>query len=130
MEHIEEAGVHSGDSACSLPPYSLKPETIAELKKQTAEMAFALGVRGLMNVQFAIEEPHSDEPRIFAEIQKAGDVPDLEMENVFNLGLGMLAVVAEDSAERALDVVRAEGHDAWIVGDVVEGHGRARVETR
>ena len=65
MEHIEEAGVHSGDSACSLPPFSLRPETIAELKRQTEAMAFALGVRGLMNVQFAIEEPHSASPRIY-----------------------------------------------------------------
>jgi carbamoyl-phosphate synthase large subunit len=65
MEHIEEAGVHSGDSACSLPPFSLKAETIAELKRQTEAMARALDVRGLMNVQFAIEEPHSAEPRIF-----------------------------------------------------------------
>ncbi|MFM8940932.1 MAG: ATP-grasp domain-containing protein, partial [Phenylobacterium sp.] len=65
MEHIEEAGVHSGDSACSLPPFSLRPETIAELKRQTEAMAFALGVKGLMNVQFAIEEPHSEAPRIF-----------------------------------------------------------------
>ena len=65
MEHIEEAGVHSGDSACSLPPFSLKPETIAELKRQTEAMAQALKVRGLMNVQFAIEEPLSDAPRIF-----------------------------------------------------------------
>ena len=65
LEHIEEAGVHSGDSACSLPPFSLRPETIAELKRQTGEMAFALNVRGLMNVQFAIEEPLSAEPRIF-----------------------------------------------------------------
>ncbi|WP_340107491.1 carbamoyl-phosphate synthase large subunit [Pikeienuella sp. HZG-20] len=55
MEHIEEAGVHSGDSACSLPPYSLSPEVIAELKRQTAEMARGLGVVGLMNVQFAIK---------------------------------------------------------------------------
>ena len=65
MEHIEEAGVHSGDSACSLPPYSLRPETIAELMRQTEQMAFALKVRGLMNVQFAIEEPHSENPRIY-----------------------------------------------------------------
>jgi carbamoyl-phosphate synthase large subunit len=65
MEHIEEAGVHSGDSACSLPPFSLKPETIEELKRQTHAMALALNVRGLMNVQFAIEEPHSDSPRIY-----------------------------------------------------------------
>jgi carbamoyl-phosphate synthase large subunit len=65
MEHIEEAGVHSGDSACSLPPFSLTPETIAELKRQTEAMARALEVRGLMNVQFAIEEPHSASPRIY-----------------------------------------------------------------
>ena len=65
MEHIEEAGVHSGDSACSLPPFSLKPETIEELKRQTEQMARALNVKGLMNVQFAIEEPHSDSPRIY-----------------------------------------------------------------
>jgi phosphoribosylformylglycinamidine cyclo-ligase len=71
-----------------------------------------------------------DEPRIFAEIQRAGDVPDLEMQHVFNLGVGMLAIVEADAAERALDVVRAGGHDAWIVGEVVDGHGRVRVETR
>ena len=56
MEHIEQAGVHSGDSACSLPPYYLKADTIAEIKRQTAEMARALKVVGLMNVQFAIQE--------------------------------------------------------------------------
>lgn len=65
LEHIEEAGVHSGDSACSMPPFSLRPEIVAELKRQTTAMAKALKVRGLMNVQFAIEEPHSAEPRIF-----------------------------------------------------------------
>jgi len=56
MEHIEQAGVHSGDSACSLPPYYLKPATVAELKRQTAAMAEGLSVVGLMNVQFAIQE--------------------------------------------------------------------------
>ena len=56
MEHIEQAGVHSGDSACSLPPYYLRQATIDELKRQTAEMAKALNVVGLMNVQFAIQE--------------------------------------------------------------------------
>jgi carbamoyl-phosphate synthase large subunit len=65
LEHIEEAGVHSGDSACSMPPFSLRAETIAELKRQTEAMARALEVRGLMNVQFAIEAPLSDAPRIF-----------------------------------------------------------------
>jgi carbamoyl-phosphate synthase large subunit len=56
MEHIEEAGIHSGDSACSLPANSLHPAMVAELERQTAAMARALGVRGLMNVQFAIQD--------------------------------------------------------------------------
>jgi carbamoyl-phosphate synthase large subunit len=56
MEHIEQAGVHSGDSACSLPPYSLSAGTVAELKRQSAAMAGALNVVGLMNVQFAIQK--------------------------------------------------------------------------
>jgi len=56
MQHIEEAGVHSGDSACSLPPYSLDADTIAELRKQTEAMARGLNVVGLMNVQFAIKD--------------------------------------------------------------------------
>ena len=54
MEHIEEAGIHSGDSACALPPHSLDAETIAEIGRQTERMARALGVVGLMNVQFAV----------------------------------------------------------------------------
>ena len=56
MEHIEEAGIHSGDSACSLPPRSLSPEIIAELERQTKAMALALDVGGLMNVQYAIKD--------------------------------------------------------------------------
>ncbi|NVO16772.1 MAG: carbamoyl-phosphate synthase large subunit [Rhodoplanes sp.] len=56
MQHIEEAGVHSGDSACSLPPHSLPPEIIAELERQTRAMALALKVGGLMNVQYALKD--------------------------------------------------------------------------
>jgi carbamoyl-phosphate synthase large subunit len=56
MEHIEEAGIHSGDSACSLPPYSLSPAIVEELKAETVAMARALGVIGLMNVQYAIKD--------------------------------------------------------------------------
>jgi phosphoribosylformylglycinamidine cyclo-ligase len=52
------------------------------------------------------------------------------MQHVFNLGVGMLAVVEADAAERALDVVRSEGHDAWLVGEIVDGHGHVHVETR
>ncbi|MBS1174689.1 MAG: carB [Burkholderiaceae bacterium] len=61
MEHIEQAGVHSGDSACSLPPYYLKAETVAEIKRQTAEMARALKVIGLMNVQFAVQVQNGED---------------------------------------------------------------------
>jgi carbamoyl-phosphate synthase large subunit len=56
MEHIEEAGIHSGDSACSLPPMHLGPDIIAELKRQTTEIALALKVGGLMNVQYALKD--------------------------------------------------------------------------
>src|SRR5919106_763685 len=56
MQHIEEAGVHSGDSACSLPPYSLEADIVAEIERQAAALARALGVKGLMNVQFAVKD--------------------------------------------------------------------------
>ncbi|WP_334127431.1 carbamoyl-phosphate synthase large subunit [Sneathiella sp.] len=56
MEHIEEAGIHSGDSACALPPHTLPADVITEIKRQTREMALALNVIGLMNVQFAVKE--------------------------------------------------------------------------
>src|SRR3546814_841553 len=56
MEHIEEAGIHSGDSACSLPPYSLPEYVVDEIRRQTGEMARALHVVGLMNVQFAVKD--------------------------------------------------------------------------
>jgi len=56
MEHIEEAGVHSGDSACSLPPYSLSPEVIGKIGVATRKLALELGVRGLMNVQYAVKD--------------------------------------------------------------------------
>ena len=56
MQHIEEAGVHSGDSACSLPPYSLSQDIIDELKRQTEALALALNVVGLMNIQFAVKD--------------------------------------------------------------------------
>ena len=56
MQHIEQAGIHSGDSACSLPPYSLSADIQDEIRRQTAAMAFELGVVGLMNVQFAVQK--------------------------------------------------------------------------
>jgi phosphoribosylformylglycinamidine cyclo-ligase len=65
-----------------------------------------------------------ERPRIFAEVQAAGAVADGEMEQVFNLGLGMLAIVPGDVVHGALDAARAAGHEAWAVGEVVAGHGR------
>ncbi len=65
MQHIEEAGVHSGDSACSLPPYSLSREIIAEVEKQTHALALALNVVGLMNIQFAVKANDAGEDEIF-----------------------------------------------------------------
>ncbi len=65
MQHIEEAGVHSGDSACSLPPYSLAPEIIAEIEVQTKALAKALNVVGLMNIQFAIKANEAGENEIY-----------------------------------------------------------------
>jgi carbamoyl-phosphate synthase large subunit len=56
LQHIEEAGVHSGDSACAIPPHSLEPRIVKEIERQTRELALALGVKGLMNVQFAVKE--------------------------------------------------------------------------
>jgi hypothetical protein len=60
MEHVEQAGIHSGDSACSLPPYSLAESTVAEIKRQTVRLAHGLGVVGLMNVQFAVQRHKVD----------------------------------------------------------------------
>jgi len=65
MEHIEQAGVHSGDSACSLPPYSLPAAVVDEIRRQTVLMAQALKVVGLMNVQFAVTEAHGTHPVIY-----------------------------------------------------------------
>ena len=56
LEHIEEAGIHSGDSACALPPHSLSAETVDEIRRQTVALARALDVRGLMNVQYAVQD--------------------------------------------------------------------------
>jgi phosphoribosylformylglycinamidine cyclo-ligase len=75
-----------------------------------------------------VERGRWEEPRIFSVIQAAGDVADDEMEHVFNLGLGMLAIVPGADVRRALDAVRSAGQEAWLVGGIVDGHGRAMVE--
>ena len=65
MEHIEEAGVHSGDSACTIPPHSLPKKTIKEIEKQSNTLAKALKVIGLMNIQFAVKDIEQKEPKIY-----------------------------------------------------------------
>ena len=75
-----------------------------------------------------IERARWEEPRIFSEIQALGNVSDDEMEHVFNLGLGMLAVVPPGEVHHALDSVRAAGPEAWLVGEIIDGHGRVIVE--
>ncbi len=68
MEHIEEAGVHSGDSACALPPHSLRPETIEEISRQVINMGKALKVKGLMNAQFAVQTDTTDDSIFVLEV--------------------------------------------------------------
>jgi len=65
MQHIEQAGVHSGDAACSLPPYSLRPELVEEIKRETRLLAEALKVKGLMNVQLAVQHAYSENPKVY-----------------------------------------------------------------
>jgi phosphoribosylformylglycinamidine cyclo-ligase len=80
------------------------------------------------NCDAVVQRGRWEEPRIFGEIQRAGDVPDAEMEHVFNLGVGMVAIVADHDALRTVDAIRAAKHDAWVIGEVVDGHGNVHVE--
>ena len=75
-----------------------------------------------------VERKRWEQPRIFGEIQRAGGVSDDEMTQVFNLGLGMLVIVPAVDAHGAVDVARTAGHDAWVVGSVTDGRGRAVVD--
>jgi phosphoribosylformylglycinamidine cyclo-ligase len=74
----------------------------------------------------AIDPGTWEAPRIFGEIQRLGEVSDDEMRKVFNLGIGMVVVVAADEAHRTLDLLRSEGHRATQIGEITTGHGRVR----
>jgi phosphoribosylformylglycinamidine cyclo-ligase len=121
-----------------LVPSVIYAPAMAELRRHVDVHAFAHitggGVPGNLarvlpdRCDAVVRRGSWDEPRIFAEIQAAGSVTDDEMEHVFNLGLGMLAVVPRDEVFRALDAIRDAGHDAWSVGEIVEGHGRVHLE--
>ncbi|CAG2152910.1 carbamoyl-phosphate synthase large subunit [Cupriavidus plantarum] len=101
MEHIEQAGVHSGDSACSLPPYSLSQDTVDELKRQTAAMAKALNVIGLMNVQFAIQQADGKDTVYVLEVNPRASrtVPYVSKAT----GLSLAKIAARCMAGQTLD---------------------------
>jgi phosphoribosylformylglycinamidine cyclo-ligase len=75
----------------------------------------------------AVHTASWEPPRIFGEIQRLGEISDAEMQKVFNLGIGMVVVVAAEEAHRALDLLRTEGHRAVEIGEVEPGHGQVRI---
>ncbi len=109
MEHIEQAGVHSGDSACSLPPYSLSAATVAELKLQTAAMARALNVVGLMNVQFAI--------------QQLRDEQGVERDTIFVLEVNPRASRTVPFVSKATGIQLAKVAARCMVGQTLDAQG-------
>ena len=115
MEHVEEAGVHSGDSACAIPPYSLSPETIGVIEEHTRSIAEALDVRGLVNVQYAVKqnqvfviEANPRASRTVPFVAKATGVPLVKVAARVMLG----ATLAELRAEGLLRPPVAGGHVA------------------
>src|SRR3954466_13075108 len=147
---LDRAGRDLGGAAWPGAPHSLadellKPSVIyapamVKLAAEVTVHAFAHitggGIPGNLNrvlpdkCDAVVTRGTWDEPHVFGEIQKAGSVSDEEMENVFNLGLGMMAVVPPEVALHAVDIVRAAGHDAWLVGEVTAGQGRVPLARR
>jgi carbamoyl-phosphate synthase large subunit len=114
MEHIEEAGIHSGDSACSLPPYSLAAETVAEIERQTVALARALHVVGLMNVQFAV---------------KNGDVYVLEVNPRASRTVPFVAkATGVPIAKIAARVMTGEKLSAFVAGERAAGNSHVAVK--
>jgi carbamoyl-phosphate synthase large subunit len=91
MEHIEEAGVHSGDSACVLPPYSLPPEVVDEIKQATYSLATALEVRGLMNIQFAVKHDDNEFQVYILEVNPRASRTSPFVSKATNVSLAKLA---------------------------------------
>ena len=108
MEHIEEAGIHSGDSACSLPPRSLSRETLAELEAQTRKLALALDVGGLMNVQYALKD---------------GEIYVLEVNPRASRTVPFVAkVIGEPIAKIASRIMAGEPLSKFTIKPMPEGH--------
>jgi phosphoribosylformylglycinamidine cyclo-ligase len=130
-------GAHHSLGEELLTPSVIYAPALSHLREHVSVHAFVHvtggGIAG--NLVRALP-PHCDgvvtrgrffEPRIFSIVQEAGNISDDEMEQVFNLGLGMLVVVAAGDLHKTLDTVRASGHEAWEVGEIVVGHGKAQV---
>jgi carbamoyl-phosphate synthase large subunit len=109
MEHIEEAGIHSGDSACALPPYSLSPALVAEIERQSIALARELEVKGLMNVQFAIQGGDvyvlEVNPRASRTVPFVGKATGLQLAKV-----AALAMVGKTLREQGLRGTPRPGH--------------------
>jgi phosphoribosylformylglycinamidine cyclo-ligase len=130
-------GAHHSLAEELMRPSVIYAPAMRKLREQVDVHAFAHVTGGGLPDNLArVLPPHCDavlhrgawdEPRIFTEIQAAGDVADDEMTHVFNLGLGMLALVAAEDRFEALDSVRSAGHEAWVVGEVSEGRGRVNI---
>jgi len=106
MQHIEQAGIHSGDSACSIPPYSLKPGIIEELKRQTRSIALGLAVKGLINIQFAVAnnevyilEVNPRASRTVPFVAKATGVPVAKIASLVMAGEKLKKIIDVDKAE-------------------------------
>jgi carbamoyl-phosphate synthase large subunit len=138
MEHIEEAGIHSGDSACALPPYSLSKKLIEEIKKQTRALALALEVKGMMNVQFAIQgediyilEVNPRASRTVPFVAKATYVPVAKIaarvmagESLASFGLKEKTIRHMAVKEAVLPFARFQGVDV-VLGPEMKSTGEA-----
>jgi carbamoyl-phosphate synthase large subunit len=129
MQHIEEAGIHSGDSACSLPPYSLSQKMIAEIKEATIKLALKLEVVGLMNVQYAIK----DEQLYIIEVNPRASrtAPFVAKATGINIAkIASLLMVGQKLASFGLDKVKNYADDYFSVKEVVLPFARfANVDT-
>jgi phosphoribosylformylglycinamidine cyclo-ligase len=137
LDRLAWAGAHHSLADELLRPSVIYAPSMLEVRRHVDVHAFAHVTGGGIPGNLARVLPgdcdaivHSgtwERPRIFDEIQAAGAVDEDEMAQVFNLGLGMLAVVPGNAIDAALDAIRGTGHDAWPVGEITPGHGRVRM---
>ena len=128
MQHIEEAGVHSGDSACSLPPYSLSDIIQAQLREQMRKLAFELNVNGLMNAQFAVKDDEiyliEVNPRASRTIPFLSKMTDVGIVSIaVNIWEGK-SLVEQQIVEKEGAVVTAKCKYGWAIKEAVFSFSR------